>query len=100
MLCWWVPVARRKICLQIASAAQDRGLLPKGVPADQPPPRRRRLRLCLGLLGPVSNIVINTLTPSSSAAPDPQATTQELAARPLDGMKAFLVCLFPDLREW
>ncbi|BAT11206.1 Os10g0465350 [Oryza sativa Japonica Group] len=76
----------------------DRGLLPKGVPADQPPPRRRRL--CLGLLGLVSNIVINTLTPSSSAMPDPQATTQELAARPLDGMKAFLVRLFPDLREW
>uniref|UniRef100_A0A0E0M8G1 PIR2-like helical domain-containing protein n=1 Tax=Oryza punctata TaxID=4537 RepID=A0A0E0M8G1_ORYPU len=60
--------------------------------------------LCLGLLGQVSNIVVNilSLTRSSATSTDDHkaSTTQELARRSLDSMKAFLTRLFPDLREW
>ncbi|KAF0900621.1 hypothetical protein E2562_033137 [Oryza meyeriana var. granulata] len=70
--------------------------------------------LCLGLLDPVSNIVVNTITPSKRCTsnrlrPNPNRVPvvdldavdqKELARRSLDGMEAFLIRFFPDLREW
>ncbi|KAE8772129.1 hypothetical protein D1007_55865 [Hordeum vulgare] len=72
---------------------------------------RRRLRrsqhrrppgLCVGLLDPVSNIVINSLISSCNHGGSSRCckgVQQDLERRSLDGLVAFLTRLFPNLAE-
>ena len=56
---------------------------------------------CVGLLDPVSNIVVSALL---AAAADPVGvdgpTLMDMERRSLDGLVAFLTCFFPHLTDW
>uniref|UniRef100_A0ACD5YHL3 Uncharacterized protein n=1 Tax=Avena sativa TaxID=4498 RepID=A0ACD5YHL3_AVESA len=67
---------------------------------------------CFGLLDPISNILVNTLSASSGPIPDDQREAllkggvvrgkrlQDAQTRSLDGLITFLTCFFPYLEEW
>ncbi|VAI52585.1 unnamed protein product [Triticum turgidum subsp. durum] len=67
-------------------------------------PRRRPQGLCVGLLDPVSNIVINSLISSRKRKRDAgfsccEGVQDDLERRSLDALVAFLTRLFPNLPE-
>ncbi|EMS52655.1 hypothetical protein TRIUR3_31263 [Triticum urartu] len=55
--------------------------------------------LCVGLLDPVANIVVNSLISSCKPKPQRKGAQADLERRSLDALVAFLTRLFPNLPE-
>ncbi|CAL5044711.1 unnamed protein product [Urochloa decumbens] len=55
---------------------------------------------CFGLLSPATNVLVNTVISAAGAAPPPaRGGGRDMSQRSLDGLIAFLTCLFPYLPD-
>ncbi|KAM3253809.1 hypothetical protein ACQJBY_047731 [Aegilops geniculata] len=60
---------------------------------------------CVGLLDPISNIVVSAMLAAAAADPVDGASAlvgvdKDMKQRSLDGLVAFLTCFFPHLTDW
>ncbi|CAM0948783.1 unnamed protein product [Alopecurus aequalis] len=55
--------------------------------------------VCVGLLDPVTNIIVNALL-ANTAAPVDESKFGDAEQRSLDGLVTFLTCFFPYLADW